>query len=109
MEQTVFQIHRGDNVATALTALRPGAARVHGEAASPEILVTEDVPNGHKVALSDIAEGELIIKYGVPIGCATRAIPRGAWVHLHVMRSLYDERSGHLDVVTGAPKDTKYE
>jgi hypothetical protein len=30
-------------------------------------------------------------------------------VHLHVMRSLYDERSSHLDINTGAPKDTKYE
>ena len=34
---------------------------------------------------------------------------QGAWVHLHVMRSLYDERSSHLDINTGAPKDTKYE
>ena len=36
-------------------------------------------------------------------------IPAGSWVHLHVMRSVYDQRSSHLDVRTGAPKDTKYE
>ena len=35
--------------------------------------------------------------------------PAGSWVHLHVMRSVYDQRSSHLDVRTGAPKDTKYE
>ena len=27
----------------------------------------------------------------------------------HVMKSLYDERSSHLDVKTGAPMDTRYE
>ena len=52
---------------------------------------------------------ENIIKYAIPIGRATADIPAGSWVHLHVMRSNYDERSSHLDVRTGAPKDTKYE
>ena len=64
---------------------------------------------GHKLALRDIASGEKIIKYGVVIGRATADIPQGAWVHLHVMQSIYDERSSHLDINTGAPKDTKYE
>lgn len=50
-----------------------------------------------------------IVKYGVVIGRATADIPAGSWVHLHVMRSVYDQRSSHLDVRTGAPKDTKYE
>jgi hypothetical protein len=45
----------------------------------------------------------------VRIGIATRSIPRGGWVHLQAMRSAYDERSSHLDVHTGAPRDTKYE
>ena len=69
----------------------------------------EEIPSGHKIALLGIARGEKIIKYGVPIGCATKDIPAGTWVHLHNMRSLYDERSSHLDIKTGAPKDTKYE
>ena len=43
------------------------------------------------------------------IGRATTDIPAGSWVHLHVMCSVYDQRSSHLDVRTGAPKDTKYE
>ncbi len=73
------------------------------------ILAVEAIPTGHKIALRDIAPEEDIVKYGVVIGQATAAIPKGSWVHLHVMRSLYDERSGHLDTVTGAPKDTKYE
>ncbi len=38
------------------------------------------VPQGHKVALCDIAEGEAILRYGVVIGLAARPIARGDWV-----------------------------
>ena len=109
MEQTAFQIHPEDNVATALAALTAGAARLLGDAARESARVAEDIPNGHKVALRDIRAGETIVKYGVPIGCATADIAEGTWVHLHNMRSLYDERSSHLDAVTGAPRDAVYE
>lgn len=109
MEQTAFQIHPQDNAATALTALQPGKITLLGDKTQENLCCIEEIPCNHKIALRDIAEGEKIIKYGVPIGCATRDIPTGAWVHLHNMRSLYDERSSHLDVNTGAPKDTKYE
>lgn len=109
MEQTAFQIHAQDNVATALSALRPGDVQLLGDANEKRIFATEEIPSGHKIALRNIACGEKIIKYGVPIGCATKDIPAGTWVHLHVMRSLYDERSSHLDEHTGAPRDTKYE
>ena len=43
------------------------------------------------------------------IARATKDIRAGEWVHLHNIRSVYDERSSHLDVMTGAPKDTRYE
>ena len=107
--QTAFQIDKTDNVATALTALTAGQVRLLGDAANPSIQAMEAIPVGHKIALADIAEGEMIIKYGVVIGRATKAIPAGSWVHLHVMRSNYDERSSHLNVVTGAPEDTVYQ
>lgn len=107
--QTAFQIDLRDNVATALTPLTPGPVTLRGDAAQPAVTAVTEVPVGHKIALRDIAAGEDILKYGVVIGRATAAIPAGSWVHLHVMRSVYDERSSHLDVRTGAPKDTKYE
>jgi len=107
--QSAFQIDRKDNVATALEELAPGPVRLLGEAASSETAAVEEIPAGHKLALTAIGPGELVIKYGVVIGQAVREIPRGGWVHLHCIRSLYDERSSHLDVHTGAPKDTKYE
>lgn len=106
--QTAFQIALTDNVATALTALAPGPVSLLGDAASPRVQAVTEVPVGHKIALTDIAAGAEIVKYGVVIGRATADIPAGSWVHLHVMRSVYDERSSHLDVNTGAPKDTQY-
>ncbi|MDR1060826.1 MAG: altronate dehydratase family protein, partial [Clostridiales bacterium] len=43
----------------------------------------QDVPMGHKIALRPIAAGENVVKYGYPIGAATRAIAPGEWVHTH--------------------------
>ena len=107
--QRACVISSEDNVATALDELCPGAVRLLGDAASSNAAACEDIPKGHKFALREIAEGGKIIKYGVVIAQATSGIPAGAWVHLHNIRSIYDERSSHLDIHTGAPKDTKYE
>ena len=46
-----------------------------------------DIPFGHKVALSPIAEGDPVIKYGYPIGRASGAIAEGEWVHDHNVRT----------------------
>ena len=107
--QTAFQIDTRDNVATALEALVPGEVRLLGDVSEPSVNAVTEVPVGHKIALRDIAAEEMIVKYGVVIGRATADISAGSWVHLHVMRSNYDDRSSHLDVNTGAPKDTRYE
>ncbi len=39
--------------------------------------------DGHKYALRDIASGEDVVKYGMPIGHATRPIRTGEHVHVH--------------------------
>ena len=43
--------------------------------------------DGHKYALRDIAEGENVVKYGMPIGHATCAIKKGEHVHVHNVRT----------------------
>lgn len=106
--QLAFQIGLGDNVATALTEIQEGEVTVRGDSAEPVLLAVATIPVGHKIALRDIAEGEEIVKYSVVIGRATQPIPKGGWVHLHCMHSCYDERSSHLDVLTGAPTDIQY-
>jgi len=45
------------------------------------LTLVEDVPEAHKVALTNIDEGKPIFRYGVVIGFAKRNIARGSWVH----------------------------
>jgi altronate dehydratase small subunit len=99
-----FQIHPADNVATLLED-GSGAVQVIGAQAG-ELELRETIKHGHKVALRDLAANEPVIKFGIRIGHATQAIQRGAWVHLHNLASDLDERSGTLDLHSGAPTDT---
>lgn len=76
MAKKTIIINPLDNVAVALADL------AKGELAEGVTLV-EDVKKGHKFALRPIANGENIIKYGVPIAHATKDIAVGEWVHTH--------------------------
>jgi altronate dehydratase small subunit len=100
-----FQIQPQDNVATLMDDASAGPIEVIG-ATRHEIVALGKIERGHKVALRDIAANEAIIKFGVRIGHATQPIQRGAWVHLHNLASDLDDRSGTLDLHSGAPTDT---
>jgi len=52
-----------------------------------DILLQDNIKAGHKVAIRDIAAGEKIIKYGYPIGHATKDIYTGQWVHTHNIKT----------------------
>lgn len=104
-----FTIHPADNVATMLDDAAAEAVRILGAPDLLEVVLTGPIALAHKVALCDIAAGEAIVKYGVPIGVATEHIRPGGWVHLHNCRSALDERSSTLDVETGATTDMRYE
>jgi len=45
------------------------------------------VETGHKVALTDIKQGEDVVKYGFPIGMATQPIKSGEHVHTHNLKT----------------------
>ena len=104
-----FQIHAIDNVATLLEDAGAETVDVLGAPAALQVTLVRPVSLAHKVALRDIARGESILTYGVPIGIATDSIRRGEWVHLHNCRSALDQRSSTLDVETGAVQDVPYE
>ncbi len=72
----LFQIDPRDGVATALRDV------VAGER-SLGVIVGQAVAKGHKVALKPIAAGEAVLKFGFPIGRATRAIAPGEHVHVY--------------------------
>ena len=92
-----FQIEPSDNVATALTAVPKGRFVLLGGGREGLFDAAEDIPQGHKVALCPVKKGE-----------ATEDIIAGQWVHLHCMKSGYDERSSGLDIHTGVPSDIAY-
>lgn len=73
-----IQIHEKDNVAVALHPIEAGT-EFKGVTAS------QDIPQGHKMALKPIANGEMVVKYGLYIGHATEDIQPGSWVHTHNM------------------------
>jgi transcription elongation GreA/GreB family factor len=77
-----------DNVATALTDLAEGETiHVELDSVSVEVTLRQPVEFAHKLALRDIAQGEEVTKYGMPIGKALVPIRAGEWVHVHNCRS----------------------
>jgi hypothetical protein len=82
----LIRIHPDDNVAVLRRSLGAGESVSVAGAAHR---FAEGLGLGHKVALSAIEPGEKIVKFGAPIGSATRPIAPGDHVHLHNMKSDY--------------------
>src|SRR5262245_39525362 len=72
-----IRMHERDNVA--IVANDGGLAA--GAVVDCGLEVVERVPQGHKVALVDLAAGDPVLRYNVVIGRATQAIRKGSWVH----------------------------
>ena len=72
-----IRVNPGDNVAIVVNRGGLPAGSRFGDG----LLLVEAVPEAHKVALDDIGGGEPVLRYGVVIGYAKRAIARGSWVH----------------------------
>jgi galactarate dehydratase len=77
-----IRLHQTDNVAIVVNdfGLPAGTELADG------LTLRERVPQGHKVALRDLAEGDAILRYGHVIGTAARAIKRGSWVAESLVR-----------------------
>jgi len=84
MKSKAILLHPKDSVATALTDLAAGEVVILlSKEHNREVTLLQDIRLGHKFALRDIAEGENVLKYGMPVGRATRAIRMGEHVHTH--------------------------
>jgi len=88
LAEAVLQLHPGDPVALARRELEPGTEL---DGPGRHVIVRDTVPHGHKVALTDIAAGDQVLKYGQPIGVASQPIAAGEHVHEHNLRSLSRE------------------
>ncbi|MBK0099285.1 galactarate dehydratase [Erwinia sp. S63] len=71
-----IKVHDADNVAIVVNnqGLPAGTSFEDG------LQLTEHVPQGHKVALVDIPENGVILRYGEVIGTALRPIAQGSWI-----------------------------
>ena len=79
-ENSAIHLHERDNIAVARVPVAPGTAlRVGGK----QVIAADPIPAGHKVALVDIAAGEIVLRYGEAIGRATVRIEAGWHVHTH--------------------------
>lgn len=76
-ERRHLRLSNSDNVTTVLDDLVDASCLAGGDAIAPGIRF------GHKVALTDIAVGDAVVKYGVVIGYATQPIAKGEHVHVH--------------------------
>lgn len=78
----------GDNVAVVLQPVAAGEpVIVKTPGGLVELQAVEPIALCHKIALTDLAPGDAVVKYGECIGEATAAIARGSWVHVHNLRS----------------------
>jgi altronate hydrolase len=83
MPQTVLQLDPRDNVLVALTPLVPGMAVAYGK---DSCTVTQAVPAKHKMAIVDLAPGDLIRMYGMVVGEVVESIPRGGVISTRNIR-----------------------
>jgi altronate hydrolase len=80
-----LRLHPRDDVVIAIAPLAAGT-RLETDAAP--IVLSADVPAGHKIAIRDLVPGEPVRRYGHVIGVASTPIRSGDHVHVHNLRAL---------------------
>ncbi|MDP1954546.1 MAG: galactarate dehydratase [Polaromonas sp.] len=94
-----IRMHAADNVAIVANDGGLGAGTV-----LPDGLTLRDkVPQGHKVALADIAHGKAVRRYNVVIGHAAKDIPAGSWVHERLLQMPAARSLDGLPIATVKP------
>lgn len=88
---TRFIVHdQSDSVGVAVTEIKAGETVegwIMSDDSTVSVVARNDIPLGHKIALTDIAVGASVIKYNVPIGRVVAPIARGEHVHIHNLRT----------------------
>ena len=76
-----IKMHEADNVAIVVNDGGLPAGTVMPAGPATGLVLRDKVPQGHKLALQDIAAGQAVLRYNVPVGYARQAIAAGSWVH----------------------------
>lgn len=82
---------RVDNVGVVVVEdLKAGTemlCRITEDNSTFRMVVHDDVPIGHKVAIVDLKKEDTVIKYGEDIGRMIGDAPKGKHVHVHNMKT----------------------
>ena len=99
VEPLTIKMHERDNVAIVANdgGLAAGAVFPSG------LKLVERVPQGHKVALVDLAAGDAVLRYNVVIGRAAKAIAAGSWVHERLLEMPAARSLDGLPIATVKP------
>jgi galactarate dehydratase len=91
-----IRMHPNDNVAIVANTggLPKGAVFPDG------LMLRDQIPQGHKVALVDLAEGAPVLRYNVVIGYAAKLLPAGSWVHERVLTMPSAQELDNLPIAT---------
>src|SRR5438105_9948101 len=95
-----IRMHERDNVAIVANdgGLPAGTVFPSG------LKLREHVPQGHKVALVDLAADSAVLRYNVAIGYAVRDIPAGSWVHERLLKMPAARELDNLPIATVKPQ-----
>ena len=94
-----IRMHEHDNVAIVGNdgGLAAGVVLLSG------LVLRDRVPQGHKVALVDLATDAPVLRYGIPIGYALKDIPAGSWVHERLLKMPAARELDNLPISTVKP------
>jgi altronate dehydratase small subunit len=89
IQDDLFIMNEKDDVGVAKKELKKGDHLLLKHTfVDSNIKVNEAIPSGFKVALRFISKGEIVRKYGEPIGKASCDIQQGDLVHVHNLEGL---------------------
>jgi len=99
VQPLIIQINSKDNVA--IVANNGGLAT--GTVLPTGLILRDQVPQGHKVALTDIAANTPVLRYGISIGYALKNIAAGSWVHERLLKMPPARELDNLPIATVKP------
>jgi altronate hydrolase len=97
LADVALHLHPDDPLAVAKVLLAKGTTILLPDGQT--IVVKDNIPAGHKLALRNLRAGEPVLRYGQFIGQASAEIQAGEWVHTHNLTAGEISARGSLKVV----------
>ena len=98
----LVKINEADNVAIAVQEIKAGTE------VEKDLIARQDIPQAHKIALTQIRAGEPVIRYGVILGYAMNDIEKGDWINEFMLElptpPSVDDMEYATNIVTDLPE-----